>query len=294
MIAMRKISCTLAQVLLVVLAQMSDTSAQYRTDQPQVIERPAQKPVADTSGPTIAAFRSSYQSAGLPRIALFWNVALTDQLADDKVDRTRITRSASGSSNSLDKTTRGDAGSARLRENDEKRVSEVTIDQSTLTSNNANRGMPLPERDAFRLENAFMKTMREGAVQFIDRAAIMRTTAANAGGGGDSRTVETKALQGKAELMLEVLLTRDQDAPIGWSFRGVLRDIDSGRTLATYYSRAMPALPTLPPQYRATSRGFERVDMKHVVSIEDVGRTLALDTMAEVTGAFPAPNKGKR
>ena len=283
-----------ATALFLTLAHSSYTAAQYRSDQPQVLERPVQKPVPDTSGQTIASFRSAYQTAGLPRIALFWNVALTDQLADDKIERTRITRNASGSNSSLDKTTRGDAGSARLRESDGRQMSEVTIDRSTVTSSNANRGTPLPERDSFRLENAFMKTMREGAVQFIDRAAIMRTTAANAGGGGDSRTVEIKALQGKAELMLEILLTRDQEAPMGWGFRGIFRDIESGRTLATYYSKAMPVLPSLPPQYRASSRGFERVDMKHVVTIEDVGRTLALDTMAEVASAFPVPAKGRR
>lgn len=277
--------------LCVIPALSGNAIAQYRPDQPQVIERPAPPVVPDTSGQTIAAFKSAYQAAGLPRIALFWNVALTDQLADNKVQSTRVQRSTSGSSSSLDKTTQGDAGSARLRESDDKRVSDATIEHSTRTSNNANRGMPLPERDAFRLENAFMKTMRDGAVQFIDRAAIMRTTAANAGGGGDSRTVETKALQGKAELMLEVLFTRDQDAPTGWGFRGTLRDIDSGRTLASFYSRAMPMLAPVPPQYRASDRGFTRVEMKHVVTLEEVGRTLALDAMAELRDSFPTSAK---
>lgn len=267
--------------------------AQYRADQPRVLERPAMPEIPDTSPQTISAFSTAYRTAGQPRIVLFWNVALTDQLQDDTVQRTRVQRSTSGSSGSIDKTTTGDAGSARLRESDDKRVSDMTIDRSTLTANNANRGSPLPERDAFRLENAFMKSMREGGVQFIDRAAIMRTTAANAGG-GDSRTVESKALMGKADLMLEVLLTRDQEAPIGWGFRGILRDIDSGRLLASFYSRAMPDLAPVPAQYRATDRGFARVEGKRVVTLEDVGRTLALDTMTEVKDAFPVPARGRR
>ena len=280
--------------LLILCALPTAAAAQYRADQPPVLERPTPQPMPDNSPQTINAFSAAYRMAGLPRVALFWNVALTDQLADDRVQSTRVQRSTTGSSSSIDQTTTGDAGSARLREGDDKRVSDMTIDRTTRTTNNANRGSPLQERDAFRLENAFMKSMRDGGVQFIDRAAIMRTTAANAGGGGDSRTIETQALMGKAELMLEVLLTRDQEALLGWGFRGMLRDIDSGRMLASFYSRAMPVLAPVPAQYRATDRGFTRVEMKHVVTLEDVGRTLALDTMSELKDAFPAPARSKR
>lgn len=281
-------------VLAIALAVPLEAVAQYRVDQPAVLERATPLPVPDTAPQTAGAFRNAYTAAGKPRIALFWNIAFNDQLSDQTVTSTRTQGVENRTFSTLDKTTSGDAGAARLREGDDQRTVDKTVSTASRVTNRSVRSTNFSERDTFLLETAFTKTMQEGGVQFIDRAAIMRTTSAAAGGGGDARTIETKALLGKAELMLEILLTPDPEASAGWGFQGALKEIESGRMLGSFYSKGSPRVAALPAQYRATDKGFQRVTQQQTITIDVVGRTLALDAMAELTSVFTPVMKPRK
>ena len=272
----------------IALGIAQSAAAQYRPDQPAVIEPERPAPTEDTSPQTAGAFRSAYAAAGRPRIALFWNVELTDQLADDRVSSTRISGQSNRSTSSFEKTTTGPAGNARLTESDDKRTSEVAITNDTRTGHGGKRTTSLAESDRWQLESAFAGAMREGGVQFIDRSFIMRALAAKSGGGGDRQTVEMQALQGKADMLLEVLMTRDARTPLGWAFKVALKDVESGANLGGLYSTAVPRKPPMPASYRATEKGFERVNHQPIVTVQDIGRTLAVETMADLAGSMPA------
>lgn len=272
---------------------------QYRSTGAPVIEAP---PAPKRDGGKAAfestrkQFASAYAAAGQPRIALFWNTVFNEDFTDEKVSRTNIQRSSDHSNSSLEKTTAGDAGSATLRDGDERRTSNVTITSGDVVTNKDKRRSPLAESDAWKLETAFATTMRTANVRFIDRNTIIRMTHARQGKNAtdDSRAIESKALIGKADLFMEVLMARDSEAPLGWGFRVTLKDVNSGSQLAAFYSSAYPDLGPAPePYFVATNKGFEKVTPQMSATVEDIGRALALDTMRDLRQAFPAKGRNR-
>lgn len=275
-------------ILLAVPAGAALAQQFYREQQPQVLEPPAAQMPADTSGETFAAFRSAYRAAGSPRIALFWNVLLTDQIAEGTVSSSRLRGGDTRTVNRLEQSTSGEAGSSRLVDGDDRRSVDLTVSRTSRATDSAKRGLPFAERDAWLLETAFTKTMIDGGADLIDRNLMMRiTAAATEGKDRDTRTVESKALVGKADLLLEVLITPDTDSPLGWGFRCSLREIATGRLRGSFYTKAIPELPKPPPRFVATNRGFEPLQEKPVITVDVVGHKLALDAMDQLKGMLP-------
>ena len=260
--------------------------AQYRENQPAVIQPERAEAPPDPATGATRAFRSAYLAAGRPRIALFWNMELSDQLAEQRFESTRIAGQANTSRNSSDRKTSDAAGISRLTGSDAKSSHELTITSGTKTVEPAKRKTTLAEGDRWQIETAFTRALRDAGVVFVDRSVIMRTTAAQGGGGGDRQTVEMQSLQGKADMLLEVLMTPDSSSPVGWGFKLSLKDIASGAGVAALYSRAAPQAAPGAPEYSATDRGFQRVEQKPVVTVQDVGRTLAVDMMTDFSGAM--------
>jgi hypothetical protein len=263
--------------------------AQYRANQPPVLEHPTAEPVADRSKEIIEGFQSAYRAAGAPRIALFWNVLLTDQVVEGTTSSSRIRGEDNRTVNRLEQQTAGEAGSSRLIDGDDRRSSDLTINRTSRTNDSSKRGMPLAERDAWLLETAFTKALMEGGAELIDRNLMMRITAANVDGGKDrdQRTVESKALLGKADVLLEVLMTRDTDSPLGWGFRCTLREIETGRLRGAFYTHATPVVAKPPAQFQATATGIQRVELRPVLTVDQVGKKLAFEAMQELQTMLP-------
>ena len=278
-----------ALLLALLAASPAAAQSQFRDQQPQVLEQPPPAPAADRSKEILGAFQSAYRAAGSPRIALFWNVVLTDQVAEGTVSSSRIRGDKTQTVSRLEQSTSGDAGSSRLVDGDDRRSMDVTINRTSRTTDSAKRGMPLAERDAWLLETAFTKSLIDGGADLIDRNLMLRITAAalESGKDRDVRTVESKALLGKADVLLEVLMTRDTDSPLGWGFRCTLREISSGRLRGSFYTKAIPELPKPPARFVATNRGFEASQEKPVVTVDAVGQKLALDAMDQLKGMLP-------
>jgi hypothetical protein len=265
------------------LLAAGSASAQYREQQRPVLEPPAAAQAPDRSKEILEAFQSAYRAAGAPRIALFWNVVLTDQVAEGMTSSSRVRGENNRTVNRLEQQTSGEAGSSRLVDGDDRRTSDVTVNRTSRQTDSSKRGMPFAERDAWLLEGAFTKALLEGGADLIDRNLMMRITAASVEREGrDQRTVESNALVGKADVLLEVLLTQDVDSPLGWGFRVTLRDISTGRLKGSFYAKAIPEIAKLPAQFQATSKGFERVEVRPVVTVDHVGRKLALDAMEQL------------
>jgi hypothetical protein len=264
--------------------------AQYRADEPRVLEPPAAQPVPDRSKEILDAFQSAYRAAGAPRIALFWNVILTDQVVEGTTSSSRMRGEKNETVNRLEQETAGEAGNSRLIDGDSRRTVDVTVNRTTRATDSAKRGTPLAERDAWLLETAFTKALMEGGANLIDRNMIVRTSALELepGKGRDQRSAEAKALLGKADVLLEILMTRDTDSPFGWGFRCSLREISSGRLRGSFYTKAALEVPKPPARFVATNRGFEASEQRPVVTIDEVGRKLALDAMDQLKGVVAA------
>ena len=216
----------------------------------------------------VGQFGAAYNKAGKPRIALFWNRELTDQVSTDSREVTRINahRSRDGNDYSL------------------------SASQGRETTALPHRNSSLSERDLWLVETEFTQRLLDAGAVLVDRAAIVRMTAVGASAPASMPGIEMSALAGKADLLLEVLLTRDDSAPLGWGFRSNLKDVRSGRVLGSQYLSAMPELPPRgEPSFRAGPKGYERVEAEAVmVPIRAVGETLASQAMGELARRLPA------
>jgi len=283
-------------VLALAFLAAGSASAQYRQEQRPVLEPPQAAQPADRTKEIIDAFQSAYRAAGAPRIALFWNVVLSDQVAEGVTSSSRLRSQKSETVNRLEQETAGEAGNSRLIDGDSRRTEDVMASRTTRATDSAKRGTPLAERDAWLLETAFTKTLMEGGANLIDRNMIVRTTALEleADKGREQRSAEAKALLGKADVLLEVLMTRDTDSPLGWGFRCSLREIVTGRLKGSFYTKALPEVPARHGRFQATNKGFERVDVRPTVGVNVVGRKLALDLMDQLKGAMAAGESNRR
>jgi hypothetical protein len=139
--------------------------------------------------------------------------------------------------------------------------SETIIERQRLTRDRQ-RSSP-HEIWNWEFENGFLDPLFGAAVQIVDRATILRLTAAHAKGTGvgavgkpDTPTLEVNALQGYADLLVEVLVSASPYGAQGYEMNVQVKNIKTGILMAHVNSRN---LPTPPPagEYVATSRGFE-------------------------------------
>ena len=276
---MKKIYLTF---LLILISSQVLAETRYR-DEPLIIDPPKTLVPRDQITPVIKKFEQSYKIAGRPKIALFWNIELSDSLKDRHIKTHRISGETNESVNSLEKTTNGTADTAKLIDGDDKSKFNVTTTDSTeqITTNNK-RSTSVSERDMWQAQTAFMNTMRKAGVKFIDRNSILRTTALKEST-ENLPEIETKALMGKANLLMEVLMTSDKDAPLGWGFKVSVRDLKTGEEKTSLYSQAHPIL-AVPSQssYVATDKGYEKIAYQQQATVNDVGVALAIDVMNEM------------
>ncbi len=119
--------------------------------------------------------------------------------------------------------------------------------------------------------------MLEGGARLIDRNLIMRATALRSADKGDGQSIEMSALEGKADLLVEVMQTYDPGAPTGYTFRVDVKDIRSGTLLANVVTQGMVG-PGAPGRFVAGPNGYERERPKPP-TVDQVGARVAAEVM---------------
>jgi hypothetical protein len=270
---MMKLVCTLGFAFLVVTAT---ASAQFRPDQPPVLEPSVATP-SDNGAAVIGAFRQKYTSAKQPRIALFWNRELTENIARQTYERVSTDSTKSNSETSV-----GD----KDNKNSEKmeRAHSTTIKSVESGDDNQHASMD-PRTDAL-LKTTFVEVMRNGGVRFIDHSVMVRTASTEAGASQDAQLNEIKGLQNKADWLMEITLVPDTHAPLGQAFRIAVKELKSGALVTELYTPAVP-----PPHgargYVAVNggNGFERAP-EAPITVREVGYTLGLETMGQLSNVL--------
>lgn len=252
----------------------------YRPGQREVLEPPTQTARIDAG--VIALFESRYKSAGSPRVAVFWNRALSPELTDrasvtatlrDEESETLRERNSGGAVDAGKTTANVDATWTG------ERTKRLSISGPARDEQSRNL---MREPDDWAVETMFLQTMTDAGARLIDRSTVLRLTQFRdrAGDEANRKMLEMAALSKHADLLLEVLVTPDHRAFSGWGFRVQVKDLRDGTLVASLYTEAKPAAANA-VAFRATDRGFERVSVepKRV----DVGRELAVQVMAEMT-----------
>jgi hypothetical protein len=269
--------------------------AQFR-DGPPVIT-PAPSAVAPKQEDIAPIFRDAYRASGSPRIVLLWNRELSENSESTISDRQTTRESGSSSSNGLEKTTSGPTGSATLKDSGATFDRTKTVTSARGPEAEVARPNRLSARNGTMLQRIFVDEMNRGGVLFVDRAVVIRmTAAANHRGGGDPRLIEADALMSFADLLMEVLMVDDQDAPSGYGFDVRVKDLKRGTELASVYSRAVPrSSPMKAGGWVAGANDyvFKAPAPPPTPNAGQVGAALARDVMFTVGSALESANNAQ-
>ena len=187
------------------------------------------KPGADGAGAfaarsaLVADFAGAYARNGKPRLALFWNRHLSDTLNEWYSDTRAVTRVEGGSTMSGDIT---------LNQTNSEQVA-TAIERRAVDS----RRPPLSESFEWEFQDAFLAPFLEAGATVLDRAAILRLTGVDMATGNE-RTVETRALQGKADYLLEILVAANTQSTTGYELRARILDVTTGAIVAQVNSKS--------------------------------------------------------
>jgi hypothetical protein len=272
-----------AAVAILLIATPASAQSPYRDGVPDVLTAPPPPPTLEDT--TLGRFRSAYEARKRPRIAIFWNRALSDQTASHDRTETRIADRGGNGSTTLTKSTNGPTGTMTLAETKGNSSNTRTI--TTTTHPDAEPPRPgLAESPDFSAEAAFTQAFIQVGGQMIDRNVAMRTTAAGEGGRGrpDQQQAEARALIGKSDLLMEVLETPDPRGAVGFKWRLKITDIKSGRIVADFVTAGYPQDQMRAQWTAGGPKGFQKVTPQF--SVDDVGRRVAVETMRTLLASW--------
>jgi|GEM_PF-6786012 len=214
----------------------------YRTDVPGVLTRQPRPgaPAAIDRNTTVASYRAAYAAQNRPRIVVYWFRQLGELAGQDCAIEviSRDNRQASGSAaGELGVLGRAQIDAQTQRSGESSNC--VVIGGRAGTGGQA--GATPDEFFGAGFESAFTNAMLDASTRMIDRTAIVRTTAAaSPQRAGNAQNIETAALLGKAELLMEIVMLEDPRSPTRKSFRVATKDVASGEIVATLVTRAIP------------------------------------------------------
>lgn len=190
-------------------------------------------------------FTGAYSRAGRPRLAVFWNRELSDTLSE-WYSEVRVTSTETRTSETTGDIALGQSSTNQQSTEMQRRVR----DQRRVQPN---------ETWEWEFQDGFLEPFLKSGATMIDRAAIVRITGADMEGKGE-RLVETRALQGMADLLIEVLVAPGSQSRTGYELRARVLDVNSGRILAYVNSRGLKEWNAEGRQYMAGAEGITILD----------------------------------
>tara|TARA_R110002051_G_scaffold273597_1_gene334230 strand:+ start:5519 stop:6379 length:861 start_codon:yes stop_codon:yes gene_type:complete len=208
-------------------------------------------------------FRQNYQMAGRPRLAIFWNRNLDDQLSQWYTQSRNIdTR----------EHLYGEGFSATQRRLDVEGRFDDRPDTGELAS--------------FEFGAGFTRTLLNAGVEIVDRDTIMRLTHRDVEAiaeniiVADYQQVEIDALVDYADYLAEVIYSPESDDDAPFSVMITIKEVRTGRMVSMFRSRntSLPQ-PSLKYEWVATESGYAR----QAVASEDVNSSLYADGISPGT-----------
>ena len=223
---------------------------------------------------------------------MFWNRVFDDRLREMEAESRLVVKG------------KRDAWTGKAGETaTERDRGELTV--SLETRRDGARPWPLSEAAGFRFQTGFLGPLIEAGASVVDRAAVMRLTAAQSGfrAVGDRQLVETTALMEHADLLIQIAFSPSDESPTGALFHVSVVDVETGRVAASFYDdavagrlRAGGAAPGgAKKKWAAAPGGYVRVEDNRAgegrsvnLDLERTGRVLAARAMDALARAFAA------
>ena len=242
--------------------------------------------IAARSAAIIDAFEAANKKAGSPRIAVYFNRELSDEIrewipGDRHQSTVEVSQTVSGNSIATGPVN----GQA---------TTSVKTDARSQFYVGVTGGRDDPrETWKWEFEDAITDTLLQGNASIIDRAVIFRLMAKQspqtAGLDGSASTTlnEISALGEFADILVEMKVKRTSSA-VGYDFRATAKSVKTGRILGSAYVSHADDEHNTKRRWAATDRGYEVVGVESDLTVDTVAREITLKLMESM-----APQLGK-
>lgn len=265
-------------------------------------------------------FEQAYRRAGSPRLAVYFNRELSDEvrewIPDDAVTQVSTyhethRQSASGSGEfkirgqgelqpprgskepaqpfSIDASGHG---SGRMQAQSETRAeSSDTVLRQAYIGPTGGREDP---REAWKweFEDTLTNKLLSARANLVDRAMIFRLMAKNSpqnfglSGSISTNINEISALEKYADILVEMLVTEAPGTAVGYDFRATAKEVKTGRLVGTAYVRGSESLQAPQSRIVAGPNGYQRETIRQVPTVYDVSSLLATRLLRSMSGAL--------
>jgi hypothetical protein len=256
-----------AQAVPPYVPEQTVTPSQTREGVPETLKAPATASDPAVQGEAIGRFRAAYSARKSPRIAIFWNRALTDDVEAAKLHVDSEVRAAArggqvstsatgGSSTNVQPYGYGQLVQKSAGANAETSFGSAGVATRDRVSADVQQGFGaraavMGEQDSWHFQDAFSDPFIKAGAKLVDRNTMIRI----AGETADKQRAESAALAGLADLFIEVLVSVDPTSPSGYVFRATAKDVKTGQIVAeTISDGAVPESGAT--EYVATDHGF--------------------------------------
>lgn len=273
----RRSACT---VLFLLTLQAPALAEQYNLD--HTIMRDTAGGKKDESAGTVRKFADVYKKHSSPKVAIFLNRTLSDDVREWKTDR-RSVISGNGSVTNSSETVL--------------HYREETVKGPIAAYNQDHNGVEAArntasETSAWAFEDGFIQPFLKAGVNLVDRATIMRLLSQKADQGINSEVIETKktemtALLNYADVYVELLVTGNPSAPTGYEFKAMAKEVRTGRIIGSATSLNWDERDR-PKKVVATAKGYEVVDDPRMPGVQTASRELAVDLMNSLMSSWSA------
>lgn len=242
---------------------------------------PLRRPVPpDDSPEVLASFTEEYRLHKQPRMAIYFNRELSDEVRE-WASESRL------------------AVSVRRKDRAQATEESTWIAEQTYLYPDGRKPAPT-EMWMWGFEDRFLETFLSAHAHLVDRATILRLTAARSHnpvdlGSAPVKKIEMDALATYADLFMEILVLRSPDAPTGYEYRASAKDVRDGRLLASVTSLRWPSDTRTRTQTFVSESGYHLAQVMPPVG--EVSRRLALDLMQALSqywSAFPVENPASK
>ncbi len=233
-----------------------------------------------TAGATLAAFRSAYQRAGSPRLAVYFNRELSEEVrewipgAQQRI-QVQVEHAVSGQSLATGPVTAQQSAQA-----------STEIQSRYYVGKTGYRADP-GELWMWQFEDAITTRFLDGNARVVDRAVIFRQMARlqpQPGMDGTESTSlnEIAALDSFADILVEMRIAPARGSA-GYNFRATAKEMKSGRILASAIVGGANRRWGASGRYVATPNGYELQESVEDPAVEAVAHELTLKLMAAMT-----------
>ena len=227
---------------------------------------------------TIELFSEAYVAQNRPRMAVFLNRELSDDVREWQTD---IRAVVAGESHS--ETMREKQESITTKESKTGESLAAYIEKPTDTGE---RQLFVTEQWKWAFEDGFIQPFLRAKSKVVDRATVIRLAGAESQNGAlrpiAVKQVEMEALKDHVDIFVEVLITRSTLSVYGYEFKATAKEVNTGIILANVTSLDWKASKRRGRVIIAGSDGYEITNTVSLPQVRDVASDLALDLMSDL------------